>query len=135
MMIKKYNLDQIVNHFHYIKSWISVPENDKENEQLIAFAGDLKKAAKAGKDFAKDLFVLVIQHINEYEKKAYSIPKAKPNEVLSFLMEQHQLTQQDLSEIGSQSLISKILNGKRKLTVEHIEKLCHRFHVSPAVFF
>ncbi len=103
--------------------------------RLIAFARDLKKAGKTDKNSAKDLLPLVLEHINEYEKRAYSIPKAKPHEVLSFLMEQHQLTQHDLSEVGSQSLISKILSGERKLTVEHIVKLCKRFNVSPVVFF
>ncbi len=132
MMQTTYNVEQIVNHFHHIKPWISIPENDSENEQLIAFARDLKRA---GKSNAKDLLPLVLEHINDYEKRAYSIPKVSQNEVLSFLMEQHQLTQHDLPEIGSQSLISKILSGERKLTVEHIEKLCDRFNVSPVVFF
>ncbi|MCD8525596.1 MAG: helix-turn-helix domain-containing protein [Gammaproteobacteria bacterium] len=135
MMQTTYNVEQIVNHFHYIKPWISVPENDRENEQLIAFARDLKKEGKTGKNSAKDLLPLVLEHINEYEKRAYPLPKVKPNEALSFLMEQHQLTQHDLPEVGSQSLISKILRGERKLTVEHIEKLCERFNVSPVVFF
>jgi HTH-type transcriptional regulator / antitoxin HigA len=135
MMQITYNIEQIVNHFHYIKPWISIPENDTENEQLIAFARDLKKTIKMSKNDTKDLLPLVLEHIGDYEKKTYSIPKAKPSEVLSFLMEQHQLTQHDLPEVGSQSLISKILSGERKLTVEHIEKLCMRFSVSPVVFF
>ena len=56
-------------------------------------------------------------------------------EVLKVLMEDHGLGQGDLPEIGSQSLVSKILSNERQLTKEHIEKLSKRFHVSPAVFF
>jgi hypothetical protein len=37
------------------------------------------------------------------------------------LMEEHSLGQSDLSEIGSQSLISKILIGERQLTIPHVE--------------
>ncbi len=41
--------------------------------------------------------------------------------MLAFLMEERGLGQTDFPEIGSQSLISKILSGERKLTVEHIK--------------
>ena len=44
------------------------------------------------------------------------------------------IQQKDLPEIGSQSLVSKILNGERKLTVSHINHLAKRFGVSPLVF-
>jgi len=54
--------------------------------------------------------------------------------MLKFFMQEHGLGQNDLPEIGSQSLISKILNGERQLTVEHIRQLSNRFGVSPAVF-
>jgi HTH-type transcriptional regulator / antitoxin HigA len=49
-------------------------------------------------------------------------------------MEEHGLDQNDLPEIESQSLVSKILNGERKLTVEHIKYLSKRFNVSPTVY-
>ena len=42
----------------------------------------------------------------------------------------------DLPEIGSKSLVSRILNGRgRNLTRDHIAALSERFGVSPAVFF
>jgi integrase len=42
----------------------------------------------------------------------------------------------DLPEIGSKSLVSKILNGRgRNLTRDHIAALSKRFSVSPALFF
>lgn len=80
------------------------------------------------------LLELVAKNIAEYESCHYPTPVTTPIEMLEFLMEQHGLEQKDLPEIGSQSLVSKILSGERKLTVEHIKKLSKRFHVSPAVF-
>lgn len=130
-----YNIENVINHFHHIKSWLSIPESEEENERLITFARDLKKASQSGQKDAKDLLPIMLEHIEAYEKRAYLTPKVKANEVLAFVMEQNQLTQNDLPEIGSQSLISKILSGERKLTVEHIEKISTRFHISPAVFF
>lgn len=49
-------------------------------------------------------------------------------------MQEHNLGQSDLPEIGSQSLVSKILSGERHLTTDHIKKLSGRFGVSPVVF-
>jgi HTH-type transcriptional regulator/antitoxin HigA len=37
--------------------------------------------------------------------------------------------------LGTESIVSEILSGKRPLTKRHIEKLSERFSVSPAVFF
>lgn len=57
-------------------------------------------------------------------------------DVLKLLMEQHHLGVADLPEIGSKSLVSKILNGRgRNLTKDHIDALSKRFSVSPAIFF
>ena len=55
--------------------------------------------------------------------------------LLKVLMEQHGLGVADLPEIGSKSLVSRILNGNRNLTKKHIETLSHRFGISPALFF
>jgi HTH-type transcriptional regulator/antitoxin HigA len=55
--------------------------------------------------------------------------------VLRVLMDQHNLGVADLPEIGSKSLVSKILNQHRRLTREHIDALSKRFNISPALFF
>lgn len=57
-------------------------------------------------------------------------------DILRFLMDQHGLGVADLPEIGSKSLVSRILNRKgRDLTRRHIDALSRRFGVSPALFF
>ena len=55
--------------------------------------------------------------------------------MLRLLMEQHELKGTDFPEIGDKTLISKILNGSRSLTKDHITKLAERFDISPALFF
>jgi len=55
--------------------------------------------------------------------------------VLRLLMDQHGLTGSDLPELGSKSLISKILKGERSLTRRHIQALSKRFGINPTVFF
>ena len=72
--------------------------------------------------------------IHIYEEEHYPIPDATGTEVLRFLMEEHGLTQSDLPEVGSQGVVSEILNGKRELNVRQIRYLAEKFNVSSAVF-
>ena len=72
--------------------------------------------------------------IHAYEEKHHPIPDASSGEMLKYFMDEHGLAQSDLSEIGSQGVVSEILNGKRELNVRQIRALAKRFHVSPAVF-
>lgn len=72
--------------------------------------------------------------IHAWEEKHFQERDISGIEMLRYLMEEHDLTQSDLPEIGSQGVVSEILNGKRELNVRHIRALAARFHVSPAVF-
>ena len=72
--------------------------------------------------------------IHAYEEEHYPIPDVAGTEVLRFLMEEHGLTQSDFPEVGSQGVVSEILNGKRELNVRQIRSLAQRFGVSSAVF-
>ena len=69
-----------------------------------------------------------------YEEEHYQIPEATGAEVLRFLMDEHDLTQSEMPEIGSQGVVSEILNGKRELNVRQIRELATKFQVSAAVF-
>ena len=72
--------------------------------------------------------------IHSYEETHHQLPEASGVDVLRYLMEEHELAQSDLPEIGSQGVVSKILRGKRSLNVRQIRALARRFPVSPAVF-
>ena len=72
--------------------------------------------------------------IQVYEEKHYPMPECSGADMLRFFMEEHGLTQIDLPEIGSQGVVSEVLNGKRELNVRQIRALAKRFHVSSAVF-
>jgi HTH-type transcriptional regulator/antitoxin HigA len=73
--------------------------------------------------------------IEQYEEDNVHIDDAPPADVLRFLMAEHGLKQADLAaEIGSQGIVSEVLNGKRKLNARQAKTLAERFNVSPAVF-
>ena len=81
-------------------------------------------------DLAEALGVFV----EAYDKSHYQTPSPSPRAMLRFLMEQHDLGQSDLPEIGSQGVVSEILSGKRGLNVKQISRLAKRFKISPSVF-
>jgi len=81
-----------------------------------------------------DLLDLLVPRIEEYERRHHPIPDATGAEVLRFLMDQHGLAQGDVPEVGTQSVVSEVLSGRRRLNVGQIGRLSARFRVSPAAF-
>lgn len=86
---------------------------------------------------AVETYIRSVAHfLQEYETKEFPRGKVTPEDMLHFLMEQHDLTQNDLAEeLGGQPAASMILNGKRKLNRDQIERLSRRFSIKPATFF
>ena len=81
------------------------------------------------------LLDLLAKQIEAYEVEHHQLPEATAAAVLRYLMEEHHLKQTDLAdELGGQSVVSAILNGKRELNTRQVKALAARFNVSPAVF-
>ena len=82
-----------------------------------------------------DLLEIVGDIIAVYEDRHYPIADAEPREVLRLLMEQNSLQQKDLAtELGSQSVVSEILSGKRAINARQAKVLAARFAVSIGAF-
>ncbi|EAZ91957.1 helix-turn-helix domain-containing protein [Crocosphaera chwakensis] len=74
--------------------------------------------------------------IYEYEKDLDIVPDIYGVELLKVLLEERNLKQKDLVSIfKTESIISDVLNEKRKLTTRHIQELAEFFNLSPAAFF
>jgi len=73
--------------------------------------------------------------IHVYEEEHIMMPVSSGVDMLEYLMDEHGLGQSDLPEVGTQGVVSEILNEKRQLNVRQIRMLAERFCVSPAVFF
>ena len=80
------------------------------------------------------LVVALGEMIHAYEKLQTSMPEADPREVLRYLMEEHGLSQSELSDIASQGTISDILSGKRGISKALAKKLAARFQLSAGTF-
>lgn len=78
---------------------------------------------------------LVADRIREYEGRVHPWPDNLSAEgMLACLMEEHRLKQSDLPEVGTQSMISDLLTGKRRLNLRQVRALASRFHVPMEVF-
>ena len=82
-----------------------------------------------------DLAATLGELIGDYDDAYYPAKDVAPSEMLRFLMDQHGLKQTDLAEeLGSQGVVSEVLNGKRELNLRQMRALAGRFAVPVAAF-
>ncbi len=133
---RKDDLKSTIKHWKYIANEIREPLNNAEYDRLSEILDSLLDTV--GEDETHELMGLidfVSSMLERYdERKQYQAKDISGITALKFLMEQHHLKQSDLPEIGSQGVVSEILQGKRKLNVNQIKKLSIRFHVSYETF-
>ncbi len=74
---------------------------------------------------------LLVTLVESYEMKHYPMAPPDPIDAIKFRMEQMDMTKADLVQyIGSQSRVSEILNGRRKLTLGMIKSLYKGLRIS-----
>jgi HTH-type transcriptional regulator/antitoxin HigA len=108
--------------------------NDEELDQALEKISELIDAP--GLSAGSERYLEALSDlVGVYESKTVHFPKVGGVEVLRFLMEEHGLHQKDLVQVfGSKSIVSEVLNGKRRLSLRHIAKLSEYFGVPSDVF-
>ena len=145
LTIKSENLtNSFLKFAHKASNILHIKSADAYEEALVIIEHLFDEANDTTEDPLNDLVDIISNSIEKYESCQEDIVNFD-NEanyinqeisVLRVLMEQHNLTVSGFKdEIGSKSLVSMILNGKRNLTKEHITKLSKRFNLNPSVFF
>jgi HTH-type transcriptional regulator/antitoxin HigA len=119
-LVKQFPLTHIADDDH-------LGEAQDVMDRLLA--EELDEGAQAYLDALTDL-------VEIYEDDHVEIPDAPAADVLRVLMAAKGVNQTDLAKAVriSQSTISDVLNGNRKLTPDHMTTLAKFFSVSPAVF-
>ena len=106
-----------------------------QHEAYLSRLVELQRKAHRSAEETETAKLLVVL-IADYETKHVRIEEGSGVDVLKELMEANGLRQKDLAEdLGGESIVSLILQEKRQLNRQQIERLSERFHVSPAVFF
>ena len=132
------DIRDIARHFTALAAAVPLRpiRSEREYKAAVRTMDELLDAGGADESHAlADLVALIGEFIDEYEeRKGYVLPDASGVDALRFLMQQHGLRQSDLPEIGSQGVVSEVLNGKRDLNARQIRALAERFGVGPAAF-
>ncbi|MEA3436824.1 MAG: transcriptional regulator [Thermodesulfobacteriota bacterium] len=130
-----YSLSEILNKWQPLAPFLSVPHTEAEYDNLSTFLDQLFD--EVGNDDFHPLAALmdtVGTLIEAYDKEHFPFLEGDPIGVLKYLMANHDLTQSNLPELGSQGVVSEIVSGKRSLNVRQIKLLSKRFHMSPSTF-
>lgn len=126
--------NQIQTHWKNISPLLII-RNERDYDAAVERMNDLLD--EIGTDESHPLYSLLDTLgtlIQAYEEEHHSIPEVEGVDVLRFLMDERGLTQSDLPEVGSQGVVSEILNGKRELNLRQIRALAERFNVAASVF-
>ena len=128
-------LKEIAKIWPVVRPILSVPHSEADYDKLVDFLDSLiDEVGDDEKHPLASLMETVGNLIETYETQNVSEITGNPIDTLKSLLMEHELKQSDLTEIGSQGVVSEILSGKRQLNVHQIKKLSERFNVSPAVF-
>jgi len=128
-------LEKVINVWPDVKDVLSIPQNERHYKKLVKIMDELlDEVGENEKHPLLPLLDTIGSLIESYESEHVKIKDSDPIETLKFLMNEHNLSQKDISIIGSQGVVSEILNGKRSLNTRQIKLLADKFKVSPAVF-
>lgn len=106
-----------------------IKTNKAYKETLSSIEEMLEKGIKKGTAEGDVLEVLLLL-VEKYEEEHFPIDAPDPVEAIKFRMEQMNLKPKDLEQIlGNKSLVSKILNKKRSLSLAMIRNLHSALHI------
>ncbi len=108
--------------------------SEEENDRIVAIVDRL--AVKRDPSLEEErLLELLSTLVEVYENVQYPIPDAPPHVMIQQFMLDRGLRQADLVPVlGSRSLVSEVVNGKRKPSKLQVKNLGAVFGVSPELF-
>lgn len=109
-------------------------ETEEEYERALALAEQLTFAKNRTPE-EQALYKLIVMLIEKYEADNYPMEQSAPHEILQHIMESSGTHSSDLvALIGSSSVVSEIVNGKRSISKAQASMLGDYFKVSPSLF-
>lgn len=128
-------LEKVIEVWPNVKSVLSLPHSERQYKKLVKILDELlDEIGENEKHRLVPLLETIGSLIEVYENDNIKIENSEPIATLKYLMVEQNLTQKDLSIIGTQGVVSEILSGKRLLNTRQIKALSEKFHVSPVVF-
>src|SRR4030042_159794 len=126
---------KVIEHWTPIRHLVSVPKTDEQCVKMIDLLNNLLD--EVGDNVGHSLYPLIETLgtlIENYESQTLPEPETTPAGILQFLMEENHLTTDDLRELGTDQMITDLVNGISPFDVSQITYLCKRFHLKPDLF-
>jgi HTH-type transcriptional regulator/antitoxin HigA len=112
-----------------------VIHTEQENARALAIIWKLvEKGENQLSEEEGQLLELLAVLVEEYEDRAYPIPKSDPHKMLAYLLEEKGLKPHDLWSLLPKSRVSEILSGKRSISKAQAKKLSEFFRVPADLF-
>ena len=135
--------DACYNFAQTAMPYLHIDDEQHYQEALELIESFLEDAEDSADDPLNGVIALLSHAVENYENRDKEIvafekrAKDQPADIatLRLLMDQHNLGTADLPEIGSKSMVSRVLSGERGLNKNHIKALSERFQISPSFFF
>ncbi|MGM0544170.1 MAG: helix-turn-helix domain-containing protein [Pseudomonadota bacterium] len=128
-------VEQATEHWAFIAPLLSDPTTEAEYDLRVEALDEILDLI--GDDETHPLASLVERLgdvIGAYDEQHRPMPDVPPADVLRYLMQEHQISQSELPEIGAQPVVSEILNGRRRLNWRQVCELSERFGISTDTF-
>lgn len=119
-------------------------KDENHYEETLALIENLLEEAKDSLDDPLNAVIDMLSHsIETYENNNEELAELETRTMqqpadlamLRLLIDQHKLGTADLPEIGSKSMVSRVLSGERSLNKNHIKALSERFGIDAGLFF
>ena len=135
MEVLERELTETIKAWPVVSKVLSTLHSEEEYDKAVNLLDKLIDEVSKKEDPLKESLIDTLGTlIKDYEDRNIPEPEGDAIGCLKYLMEEHNLKQSDLTELGSQGVVSEILTRKRKLNLRQIKALSKRFSVSPAVF-
>jgi len=104
------------------KVLIAPVRTEAEYEEALKRINELFEAAEGTPEF--DEFDILTILVHDYEQRHYPIAKATPGSAQRHYLDRMEISAKDLEPyVGTKSMVSMVLNGRRPLTVKMIRSL------------
>ncbi|MBX4862434.1 transcriptional regulator [Rhizobium leguminosarum bv. viciae] len=125
----------VSEHWIHVAPLLAMPTNDAEYDRLVEQLDEI--LAEVGDDEGHPLALLASRMgdlVEAYDEQNRPMPPVTGADALRYIMEERNLGQSEVPEVGAQSVVSEILRGKRQINVRQARALSERFLIPATVF-
>lgn len=125
----------VSEHWTYVAPLLAMPTNEAEYDHLVEQLDEI--LAEVGEDEDHPLALLASRMgdlVEAYDEQNRPMPPVTGADALRYIMEERNLGQSAVPEVGAQSVVSEILRGKRQINVRQARALSERFLIPATVF-